>query len=136
MSLDGLASISVQDARTLVIRPWDKNSLEPIEKAIRSSNSGLQPVADKDVIRVILPALTGENRQILLKLAGEKLEESRIVLRRERDEVWKDIQAKERLGEISEDEKFRLKDELQKKMDKFNAEFEGMVERKRREIQE
>ena len=134
MKLEGLSSIAVQDARTLIVQPWDKNSLEPIEKAIRASNLGLQPVADKDVLRIILPELTGERRQVLLKLLGEKLEDSRIVLRRERDEVWKDIQVKERGGEISEDEKFRLKEELQKRVDKFNNSLQDLADKKRQEI--
>jgi len=134
MKLEGLASIGVQDARTIVVQPWDKSSLEAIEKAIRSSNLGIQPVADRDVLRIVLPELTGERRQALLKLAGEKLEEARIALRRERDEVWKEVQDKERAGEIPEDEKFRLKDELQKKTDGFNGEFEEIVEKKRQEV--
>ncbi len=85
--LEGLASIGVGDARTLIIQPWDKGALEAIEKAVRSSNLGLQPVVDRDVLRIILPELTGERRQAMQKLVGEKLEESRIALRRERDEV-------------------------------------------------
>lgn len=134
VKLEGVATIGVQDARTLAIQPWDKNSMEPIEKAVRASNLGLQPVADKDIIRIILPELTGERRQALLKLAGEKFEEARIALRRSREDIWKEIQEKERAGEISEDEKFRLKDELQKKIDNLNSEFEEIVEKKRKEI--
>ncbi|MBI2506987.1 MAG: ribosome recycling factor [Candidatus Niyogibacteria bacterium] len=134
MKLEGLASISVQDARTLLIQPWDKNSIEPIEKAVRASNLGLQPVADKNVLRIILPELTGERRAALLKLTGEKLEASRVALRQEREAVWKDIQEKERKGEMSEDEKFRLKDDLQKKIDRFNKDFEELAEKKKQEI--
>ncbi|MEK7566892.1 MAG: ribosome recycling factor [Patescibacteria group bacterium] len=136
MKLEGLASIGVGDARTLTVQPWDKGSLEAIEKAVRASNLGLQPVVDKDMIRIILPELTGERRQTLIKLVGEKLEEARIVLRRERDEVWKEAQEGERSGGISEDEKFRFKDELQKKIDRFNKDFEELAERKKNEIKE
>ena len=132
--LEGLASIGIQDARTLTIQPWDKGAVEPIEKAVRSSGLGLQPVIDRDIIRIILPELTGERRQALIKLTSEKLEESRIALRRERDEVWKDVQEKERSKTISEDEKFRFKDELQRKVDKFNAELDKIVEQKKQEI--
>lgn len=134
MKLEGMASVGVQDARTLTIQPWDKGAIESIEKAIRSSNLGLQPVVDKDMIRIILPELTGERRVALSKLVGEKTEESRIALRRERDEVWKDIQEKERAKSISEDEKFRLKDELQKKVDRFNKDLDELAEKKRTEI--
>ena len=135
MKLEGLASIGVQDARTLTIQPWDKNAVEPIEKTIRSSNLGLQPVVDKGLIRIILPELTGERRQFLIKLVGEKTEESRIALRRGRDEVWKEIQERERSGGISEDEKFRLKDELQKKIDRFNKDLEELAENKKKDIE-
>ncbi|MEK7599043.1 MAG: ribosome recycling factor [Patescibacteria group bacterium] len=132
--LEGLASIGVQDARTLVIQPWDKQAIEAIEKAIRSSNIGLQPVVDKEMIRVVLPELTGERRQFLTKIVGEKFEEARVSLRKARDDVWKDIQNMERESKLSEDEKFRLKDELQKKMDSVNEALQGLAERKKEEI--
>ena len=134
--LEGLASISIQDAKTLVVQPWDKSSVEAIEKAIRASNLGLQPIADKNILRIVLPELTGERRQALLKLAGDKLEEARIALRRAREDVWKEAQEKERAGDISEDEKFRVKEELQKKVDKANRELDEITDKKRREIQE
>ena len=81
------------------------------------------------------PALTGERREQLLKLVGEKLEETRISSRKARDETWKDIQTQERAGKLSEDEKFRLKDDLQKKIDAFNKELDVLTERKKTEIQ-
>ena len=96
MKLEGLASIGTADARTLIIQPWDKGSLEAVEKGIRASNLGLQPVVDRDIIRVVLPELTGERRQAMQKLVGEKLEEARIALRRIRDDAWKEIQENEK----------------------------------------
>lgn len=132
--LESLASIGVEDARTLIVQPWDKQSTEAIEKAIRNSNIGLQPIVDSTAIRLVLPELTGERRQALLKIASEKLEEARISLRKARDESWKDIQEREREKELSEDEKFRLKDELQKKMDSLNGELDDMAEKKRKEV--
>ena len=132
--LEGLASITTQDARTLAIQPWDKSVVGAIETAIRNSNLGLQPVVDKEVIRIILPALTGERRDQLIKLVGEKLEEARIASRKARDIVWKDIQTQERGGTSSEEEKFRAKDELQKKIDQFNRELDMLAERKHAEI--
>ncbi|MBI1957180.1 MAG: ribosome recycling factor [Candidatus Niyogibacteria bacterium] len=134
MKLEGVASITTQDARTLVIQPWDKGVVAAIESAIRNSNLGIQPVVDKDVIRVILPSLTGERREQLMKLVGEKSEDARIASRKARDEIWKDIQAQEREKKMSEDEKFRAKDELQKKIDHFNRELDDVAERKRTEI--
>ena len=134
MKLEGVASITIQDARTLLIQPWDKAVIAAIETALRNSNLGLQPVVDKDVIRIILPALTGERREQLAKVVGEKLEEARIASRKARDEVWKSIQAQERDDKMSEDEKFRSKDEMQKKIDHFNRELETLAEKKRSEI--
>lgn len=134
-NLENLASIGVGDTRTLVIQPWDKANLGAIEKAIRSSNTGLEPIVDKEVIRTVLPELTGERREALLKIVGEKLEDARVSLRQARDNVWKEIQEQERKKEMSEDEKFRKKDELQKKMDAFNQELEKLAGQKRREIQ-
>ena len=135
MKLEGVASITVQDARTLLVQPWDKENVLPIETAIRNSGIGVQPVVDKETIRVVLPALTGERRETLIKLVGEKTEEARIASRKARDEIWKDIQTKEREGALSEDEKFRFKDELQKKIDAFNRELDALAERKKAEIQ-
>src|SRR3989344_4880393 len=116
MKLEGVASVTTQDARTLLIQPWDKSVISAIEAAVRKSNLGLQPVVDKDVIRILLPELTGERREQLSKAVGGKMEEERLSSRQVRDDVWKDIQTQERGGGLSEDEKFRSKDELQKKI--------------------
>jgi ribosome recycling factor len=132
--LKHVAAISVEDARTLRIQPWDSALLEPIEKAIRSSELGLQPVVDKQSVRLILPELTQERRSALVKILGEKLENAKVSLRQLRDEIWRDIQDKERQKEISEDDKFRFKDDLQKKMDDFSKELEDLAEKKRKEI--
>lgn len=129
-----VAAITAEDARTLRIQPWDIAVIPAIENAIRSSSLGVQPVVDKDGVRVILPELTEERRHSLLKLAKEKLEEARISLRRARDGVWKDIQEKERAKEMSEDDKFRLKDKLQEITDKANKTFEEIVSLKEKEI--
>lgn len=133
-SLKHLASISAEDAKTLRITPWDASILKNIETAINVSNLGIQPIADKQSIRLSLPELSEERRNSLLKLLSEKLQEIKISLRKERDEVWKDIQEKERKGEIPEDDKFRFKDELQKIIDKTTEELEEIAKRKELEI--
>jgi len=130
-----IAAINVEDARTLRIEPWDQSLVPEIEKGIRASELGIEPVVDKKAVRIILPQLTEERRKGLLKLLGEKLERAKISLRQERDEVWSDIQAKERRGEITEDDKYRLKDELQKIIDKAHEELEKISEQKKKEIQ-
>ncbi|MCF7835980.1 MAG: ribosome-recycling factor [Candidatus Marinimicrobia bacterium] len=115
--LKGMASISVENAQTLIVRPWDTDAIMPIEQAISGSNIGVQAIGEKGAVRVILPELSEERRISLLKLLSDKLEESKISLRKKREEVWRDIQDKEKSGEFSEDEKFRYKDELQKMVD-------------------
>jgi len=129
-----LAAISVEDARTIRISPWDTSSLKDIEKAIAVSNLGVQPVADKETIRVVLPELTEERRKSLVKILNEKLEEAKISLRQERDEVWKDIQEKERAGEITKDDKYRFKDDLQDIVDGITKDLETTANRKGEEI--
>ena len=132
--LKGLASISVSDARTLLVRPWDTDSVMPIEQAVNASELGIRAVPDKDVIRIIFPELTEERRKSLLKLLNEKLEEAKISLRREREEVWRDVQDKEREGEISEDDKYRHKDELQKIIDGAGENLQDIAGKKEAEI--
>jgi ribosome recycling factor len=129
-----ISSISVEDAKTLRITPWDKGAVKAIETAIAAANLGLSTAPDQTGIRVIFPDLTSERRQTLLKIVGEKLEEARVSLRKERERVWNDIQDKEKAGEISEDEKFRLKDEMQKIIDDGGAKFESLAEKKKIEI--
>lgn len=132
--LKGVASISVEDARTLVARPWDSDSLMPIEQAVRASELGVQAIVEKDFVRIIFPELTEERRQSLLKVLREKLEEARVSLRGEREDVWRDVQEKERRGEVSEDEKFRFKDELQKLVDDSNKRMGEIADKKEIEI--
>lgn len=134
MFLDQVASISVDDARALRVQPWDKNLILAIEHGIRNSNTGFQPTVDKETIRITIPELTEERRKSIIKILKEKLENSRINEKLKRDGIWKDIQEKERKGEINEDEKFRLKDELQKIIDSNNEELEKIYSKKEKEI--
>ncbi len=134
--LNQMANIAVEDARTLRITPFDPNSIKEIERAITEANLGLSIVVDEKGLRVIFPELTGERRQELVKLAKEKLEEARISVRRERDEVWDDIQEKERAGEMTEDEKFASKDEMEELVKKANEELEELFKEKEKEILE
>lgn len=132
--LKNVASIGIEDPKTLRIAPWDKSQVKDIEKALAAANIGLSVAVDDLGIRVIFPQLTTENRQSLVKVLKEKLEEARITVRREREKVWDDIQTKEREGKISEDEKFRGKDELQKIIDEVNKNLESLFEKKEKEV--
>jgi ribosome recycling factor len=134
--LKAMASITVDDARTLRIKPWDIDAISQIEQAIRSSELGVQAIAEKDIIRVIFPEITDESRKALLKILAEKLEEARISLRREREEVWRDIQDKEKEGDISEDDKYRYKDELQNFIDAAVKKLDKITSNKEKEIKD
>ena len=132
--LEHLASIVVEDAKTIRIQPWDKSTVLSIEQGIERSNLGLRPVIDKESLRISLPELTSERRKDLLKILKDKLEDAKIAARKTRDEIWSDIQSKEREGDITEDEKFRLKDEMQKIVDDANGELGRIAEKKEKEI--
>ncbi len=129
-----VANIAVEDARSLRITPWDASMGKEIEKAILQANLGLSVGADEKGVRVFFPELTSERRVSLLKVAKEKVEEIRTSLRMARDEVWNDIQAKEKAKEMSEDDKFRGKEDMQKRVDAANASFDAALERKEKEI--
>lgn len=134
MPINQLATISVDDPRSLRIAPWDSSNAKEIEKAITAANLGLSVGADEKGVRVFFPELTSERRTSLLKLAKEKVEEARAALRAARDEIWSDIQKKERDGLMPEDDKFRSKDDMQKRVDNANKSFDEALERKEKEI--
>ena len=117
MSMQELASVSVEDARTLRIIPWDKEVLKSIEKAITEADLGVGTSVDEQGIRVIFPELTAERRTMLQKLAGEKLEHARVTLRGHRTEAIKEIEAAEKEGGMGKDDVHRLKEEVQKYID-------------------
>ena len=132
--LKNVASISVEDPKTLRVAPWDKNQIKAIEKAITVADLGLSCATDESGIRVIFPQLTTETRQKLVKVLKEKLEEGRITVRKERGDIWDDIQKQEREAKMTEDEKMRAKDELQKIVDEANKNLEALFEKKEKEV--
>lgn len=129
-----VGSIAVEDARTLRIAPWDATAVKSIEKAITDASLGVSVSSDERGVRVHFPELTSERRQTLLKLVGDKLEHARVSLRSERDKVWNDIQEKEKQKEMSEDDKFRAKEEMQKIVEGGNKTLEEIAERKEKEL--
>jgi len=132
--LKHIASITTENAQTLLITPWDAGLLKDIETAISSSNLGVQPIAVEKSVRISLPSLTEERRDSLIKLIGEKMEKAKISLRAERDDTWKNIQEEEKEGLMSEDDKFRAKDEMQKIIDDTTKEFKEIADKKEVEI--
>lgn len=133
--LSHLASITVEDARTLRVNPWDKSQIKELETALQGANLGLAVAADNQGLRLNFPTMTGETRAVMTKLIHQKLEEARIHLRREREEIWTKIQKEEKEGKMGEDAKFKAKAELQKLVDGGNATLEKLVQVKEKEIQ-
>ena len=134
MSLKQLAAIQVPEPRSILIRPWDRNILKDIAQAISQSKLGLSPIVEEEFIRLKIPPLSEERRRELTKILQEKLEECHISVRRQREEVWREIQDLEQAGKISEDDKFRAKDELQKLIDEYNKKIEEIGKKKEGEI--
>ena len=132
--IKNVASVSIEDPKTLRIAPWDKTAVKGIEKAIISSNLGLSVATDDLGIRVIFPQLTTETRQTLVKVLKEKLEESRIVVRQEREKVFRDMEVREKDSLLTEDEMFRAKEELQKIINETNGNLEALFEKKEKEV--
>jgi ribosome recycling factor len=136
MPINQLATISIEGPKMLRLTPWDKGVAKPIDRAIREANLGLSVALDGETLRVSFPELTSERRVSLLKLAKEKLEDSRKTIRQEREKTLGDIDKKEKDGQVSEDEKFRLKNDLQKLVDEANQKLEELYNKKEKEIQE
>ncbi|MBI4050209.1 MAG: ribosome recycling factor [Candidatus Doudnabacteria bacterium] len=129
-----VASISVPEARQLLVQPWDKNALAPLEKGIRDAGLGLNPTNEGDKLRITLPALNEERRRELTKLVGKFAEEARVRIRNAREEIIKDLKRKEEAGTISEDQKMREQKKLQDQVDEFNKKVKEIAETKEKEI--
>lgn len=134
MPMKQVATVGVEDARTLRVQPFDSSVLKDIERAIVAANLGIGTATDGATVRVTFPELSAERREQLTKLAKSKLEEARTTVRIARDEAWKEIQEKVRTSALTEDDKYTLKDELQKRVEKANADLEAMFEGKQKEM--
>lgn len=132
--LKQVGNISVEDARTLRVSTYDATIIKDVERAISAANLGVGTASDGTTVRVTFPELTSERREQLVKLAKGKLEEARTAVRIARDESWKEIQNREKEGTLTEDDKFQLKEDLQKKIDAANSDLEQAFERKEEEM--
>lgn len=132
--LKAVASISVADAKTLNIEPWDKTLMQAVEAGIRASSLGLSPINDGKLIRLSLPTLTSERRAELIKVLHQKLESAKTALRKVREDVRDQIEASEKNKQISEDEKFKLQDDLEKIVKEYNEKVKMIGEEKETEI--
>ncbi len=132
--LRAVASITVQDAKTLLIEPWDKSVIGDIDTALRNSDLGINPVNDGKLIRLPLPELTHDRRQELIKVLHTKLEDARIAVRKVREDIRKQIEAAEKAKEISEDERFTQSDELETLVRENNDKIKAIGADKEKEI--
>ncbi len=134
--LSQVSNISVQDAKTLLISPWEKNLVPDIEKAIQSSDLGINPATSGDVIRVILPDLTEETRRDLIKLAKSEAENSKIALRNQRRDANGLLKEYLKEKEISEDDERRGQEIIQNLTDDFISKVEQLLELKEKDLLE
>ena len=132
--LNQVASVSVEDARTLVISPWEKKLIPDIEKAILKSDLGITPNATSEVIRVPLPALTEENRRDLAKHARHEAENARVAVRNIRRDAISDIRELVKEKEVAEDDAHRAEEAIQKLTDKRIAEIDRVLEAKEADL--
>jgi len=129
-----LANISTPDASTIAIQPYDKGSLEQIEKAIATSDVGLTPNNDGEIIRLNIPSLTSERRQELVKIAGKYAEEGRVSIRNIRRDAIEEVRKAEKNHELSEDESHDIQDKIQKLTDKYVNKIDEMLKAKEDDI--
>lgn len=132
--LQQLAGLHVPEARVLVITPYDKSSLKAIEKAVQSSDLGVNPSNDGSVVRLVFPPLTEERRRELVKVAHHKAEEGRVAVRNVRRATRKDLEALEKDGELSSDELERVEKDLDKLTHEHTAEIDRMLAHKEQEL--
>lgn len=134
--LKQVASVNVEDNRTLTVSPWEKNLIPTIEKAIMSSDLGLNPATSGDLIRVPMPMLTEETRREMVKQAKADAEHARVSIRNARRDANNDLKDLEKEKEISEDDQRRGEDEIQKLTDRFIAEVDKMLKAKEEDLME
>lgn len=132
--MNQVGNVSVEDARTLRVSVWDNDGIAAAEQGIRDSDLGVSVVTDSSGLRVIFPELTSERREQLLKIAKSKLEDARITVRAARDEMMKHIESQQKAGEISEDDKFAQKEDIQEKVDTTNKTLESLYQQKETEL--
>ena len=134
--IQAMAAISVSEARILVIQPWDKSTLRPIEKAIQASDIGINPTNDGTVIRIVFPPLSEERRKEICKQIKKQGEDSKVAIRSIRRDANEKFKALKKSSEVSEDEEKDLEDQMQKMTDKFCKRIDEIAAKKEKEILE
>ena len=134
--LNQVANISVADARTLTVTPWEKQMVSVVEKAIMNSGMGLNPASAGEVIRVPLPPLTEERRKDMIRVVRQEGEGARVAIRNIRRDVLGDIKTLLKEKEITEDDERRAHDDIQKITDKYIAQVDKLLEDKEKDLME
>ena len=134
--LNQAATISIPEARLVVIQPWDKSLLNEIEKAIQMSELSVNPNNDGKVIRINIPPLTEERRKEYVKVAKNMAEQSRVAIRNIRREANDDLKKQQKSGDISEDDEKRMTEEIQKLTDTYIEKINDLLDKKETEILE
>lgn len=134
MALEHVASVSVSDAKTLVISPWDKGQIQAIDKAIQMANLGFNPSNDGNVIRITLPPMSEERRKEMVKMVGQMAEQARIGIRNVRESIMKEMKKAEGDGKISKDDLSHGQKKLQEQIDKYNEEIKKHAEAKEKDV--
>ena len=134
MPISQVATVSAPEPRMLSVQVWDKSNVTAVEKGIAHANLGLNPMIDGQTIRLPIPDLTEQRRKDLAKLAGEYGEKAKIAVRNVRRDGMESLKADEKKKEISEDDRKRMEDEVQKMTDKHVSDIDAAVEKKTQEI--
>lgn len=134
MPLSQVATVSAPEPRMLSVQVWDKSNMTPVEKGIAHANLGLNPIIDGQTLRLPIPDLTQERRKELAKLAGQYAEKAKIAIRNVRRDAMESLKVDEKKKEISEDERKRKEEEVQKLTDKYVADTDSAAAAKEKEI--
>ncbi|ADL68936.1 ribosome recycling factor [Thermoanaerobacterium thermosaccharolyticum] len=134
--INKLATITAPEPKVIIIQPWDTSKISEIEKAIQKSDLNINPTSDGKIIRLVFPDLTEERRKELVKLVHKKGEEARVAVRQIRRDANDIIKKMDKNGEISEDEKLKSEESVQKLTDKYIKEIDKILEQKEKEIME
>lgn len=134
--INQMATVSIPEARLIVIQPWDKTAIKDVEKAIVQANIGLNPNVDKNVIRLVVPELTEERRKELVRHVHNLAEEGRIAVRNIRRDANTEIRKLEKTKKISEDDRYLYEDEVQEITDKYIEEINELLDTKEKDMME
>lgn len=134
--INQMAAVSISEARTLSIQPWDRSTISPISKAIQASDLGINPTDDGSAIRLVFPSPTEERRKSLVKEVSKMSEEAKIAVRNVRRDALEKFKAAKKVSEITEDDLKNLEEKMQKITDRFIKEVDAVAEKKTKEVME